>query len=485
MVDRQCNLPRGKGVGGSTLINGCMYVRGNRWDFDHWAELGNTEWSYERVLPYFKKAETFKLGNPKYHGHHGPMHVEYTRPYSPQCLAFVQANEEVGLKLLDYNGKDELGIAFTQFNNIKGHREDTGKAYIKPFLKRKNLKVQINSYVTKILFEDDHKTARGIHFTYDGKNYIATAKKEVIVAGGAINSPPLLMLSGIGPREELEKFKIPIYKELPAVGKNLIDHAACLFLDFEMDYREPNRTVEEYVKEFLRGTGLYTIAGNTQALGFIHTRLAEVPESVPDLEFIISPSPTINELTKKFYHITDETYDALFGNVDPLKLFRVFVILLHPRSAGTVRLQSADPFDYPLIDSQFLSDPEGHDIASMYEGIEFILKLLETKAFKKWNARLLPGDLPACRKYKQLSKEFWYCYLRETTQNIYHPMGTNKMGQNKTTCVVNSRLKVHDIEKLRIADASIFPTSVSGHTSAASVMTGELVSDFIKEEYSV
>lgn len=498
MVNRQCPYSRGKGVGGTSLLNGLMYVRGNRRDYDRWAEMGNPEWSYEKVLPYFKKSEGFSpiqptpvvlpdleysqnvtLENPAYHGHNGPFHVEYHRPYSPQFYTFLEANRENGWKIGDYNAKHQLWMESpTQLNNIHGRRVDLGKAFIKPVLNRTNLKVQIDSYVTKILIRKLTKTAYGVNFMYKGKKYITRARKEIILSAGAISSPPLLLLSGIGPEKELKALNIPVYQNLP-VGRHLIDHATFYGLNFYMNYTEPIKSVREYVEEFLNASGPYAIAGNNQGIGFLQTKYQNV-SGLPDIEYLIVPSNGTGPLTQKGFHLTNETYYGLWGRLNSTKFFKIYVILLHPRSKGTVKLKSSNPFEYPLINSNFLSDPENIDINAVYEGAKYILSLLQTQAFKSQNVTLQPPELPACAKHKMLSKAYWFCCIRQVTMNVYHPMGSNRMGPNPDTAVVDSKLRVHGIKKLRVADASIFPSPISGHPNAAAVMVGEVVSDMIK-----
>lgn len=482
MINEQCPVPRGKGVGGTTLLNGVLYVRGNRADYDYWASIGNPEWSYENILPYFKKAENFHLGNPYYHGKNGPLKVEFHKPNSPQYYAFLEANVEKGRDIVDYNGQVQLGVSPFQMNTINGRRDDNGKAYVAPILNRRNLYVKTNSYVTKILINNATKTAYGVHFMNNGRKYIANANKEVILSAGTISSPALLLLSGIGPADHLRMLNIPVYQDLP-VGNNLRDHATFYGLSFVMDYKEPISSIKRLVEDFLNDYGPYTVAANNQGVAFLRTGLSQLPEEVPDIELFLVPSNTTNELTQKYFNFKNETYEELWGNLDTRQLFLINTVLLHPHSTGTVRLQSSDPYEYPLIDFRLLSDPEEHDIATIYEGIKKVLEFTNTEAFRKKNVRFLPPKLSACKDFEFLSKEYWYCSIRQITMHIYHPIGTNKMGPNPNDSVVNSRLQVHGINQLRVADASIFPTTISGHTSAAATMVGEVVSDFIKNTF--
>lgn len=246
-----------------------------------------------------------------------------------------------------------------------------------------------------------------------------------------------------------------------------------------MNYTEPAETVEEYVREFLNASGPYAIAGNNQGVGFYQTKYQNV-SGVPDIEFMFIPSNGTDPMSQRIYHFTDETYEGVWGFLPTQKFFRVYVTLLHPVSRGSVRLRSSDPFEYPLIDLNYLSDPEGLDIARIYEGIKIALSFFETESFRRHNVTLHPPHLPACRNYEVLSKDFWYCCIRQLTMHLYHSQASNKMGPNPENSVVDSNLRVHGIKNLRVADASVFADSISGHPAAASIMVGEKVSDLIK-----
>lgn len=469
-------------MGGTSLINGLGVVNGNWLDYDNWAAMGNPEWSSEEVRSRFKKSENAPFGDPRYRGQNGPLHVEFHEPNNPQLEVFIEANAERGRNVVDYNAETQLGVSPYQFYTKHGTRYDTGKAYIKPVLYRTNLNVSTNSYVIKILIHRENKTAYGVHFMKEGKKYVARAKMEVILSAGSISSPPLLMLSGIGPAEHLKKFNIPVLQDL-SVGDNLLDHASFPGLSFEMDYEEPAKTVRDWCEDYQKGYGPYAQAANNAGLAFFRTPIANTPEGVPDGELYMSVSNTTNELTQQYFNFRSDTYEELWGHLNTRKLFLINCVVLHPKSVGTIRLNSSSPYDYPLIDSRYLSDPDDHDLHTMYEVVKMVLDMLSTKAFRKYNVQLRPPKLRACSAFKLLSKDYWYCCIRQLTMNVFHPVGTNKMGPNSTNSVVNSKLKVHGINNLRVADASVFPTTTSGHTMASAVMVGEMVSDFIKDYY--
>lgn len=480
MENQECAYPRGRGLGGSSIINSLMYVRGNKEDYDRWYRQGNSGWSFKDVLPYFIKSENSQIdGDEGYHGVGGYLNVEYHKPDNSQLEAFIEANLELGRKIIDYNGKQQLGVSKTQLNTVNGRRDSTGKAFLKLAMDRPNLEILTHSLVTKILINSRTRTAYGVVFSHKGQLLVAKAKKEVILSAGSIGSPQLLMLSGIGPRNHLQNLNISLIKSLP-VGNNFQDHPAYYALNFVTNYTEPTTTLAENVKEYLNGYGPLTVSGNREAVGFFQTKLAKTP-GLPDLELIMVPSNITTSYLQKAYHYTGVSYNSVWGSVNVSNTFTLMVVVLHPKSRGDVRLKSKNPYDYPLINPRYLSDPEGEDIETIYEGIKLALEIVNTNAFKKLNASLIYAPLPVCQDHEYLSREYWYCQLRQLTFHVYHPVGTCKMGPNPAKgAVVNHELKVHGIKSLRVADASIIPDAISGHTNAASIMIGEKVSDMIK-----
>lgn len=489
MVNRVCLYPRGKGVGGSTLINGLVYARGHKSDFEEWARLvGDKRWAYDSVLNYFKKSENFVHRDPRapyeprYHGEGGFLRVEYHLPRSPQLNAFLEAHKEIGLDVVDYNA-NKLGASPAQLNTINGKRFDNGKAFLDSVRYRSNLEVLTGSYVTKIRINKDTRSAVGVEFSLNGKNYFVKVVKEVILSAGAFGSPQILMLSGIGPKKHLEQLGIQIITDLE-VGSTLLDNSAFYGLNFDTNYTEPIKPLRNYINEYLSGVGPLTVPGSNQGVGFYESYYTR-GSGIPDIELMMIPANATTQFSQKSFGLTDQTYEDLWKFINVPQTFILYVVNLHAKSVGTVRLKSKNPYDYPLINSNFLSDPENRDINVLYEGIQLALQLVQTKAFKAMNTRLQGGPLRACSLYQYLSKEYWYCALRQLTVDLYHPLGSCPMGTDpKKGAVVNSKLKVFGINNLRVADASVFPVVLAGHPNAPTVMVGEQLADLIKYEHN-
>ncbi|XP_044253273.1 glucose dehydrogenase [FAD, quinone]-like [Tribolium madens] len=488
LVNHVCLYPRGKGVGGTTLINGLVYARGHKTDFDKWGEMvGNKRWSYNKVLKYFKKSEDFVYRDyqipyePEYHGTGGYLRVENFLYRSPQLDAFLAANQELNLGVVDYNA-NKLGASASQLNTHNGERFDGGKAFIHPVLKRPNLKVLTGSYVTKIVIDKTTKVAIGVEFTHNGGYYFVEAKKEVILSAGVFGSAQILMLSGVGPRKHLEEVGIEVIEDLE-VGTTLRDNPTFFGLNFGSNYTEPVKPLEDYVVEYLDGVGPLTISGNNQGVGFYESSYTK-GTGIPEIELMFIPANATSLLSQRSFGLTDETYEDVWKYANIPQTFIFYVVDLHSKSVGSVRLKSKNPFEYPLIDSRFLSDPENRDINTLYEGIQLALKLAQTRPFQAINATLQGGPLRACKKHPYLSKPYWYCALRQLTINLYHPLGTCPMGKSpEKGAVVDANLRVFGIKNLRVADASVFPFALAGHPNAPTVMVGEQLGDLVKCEH--
>ncbi|KAF5308862.1 hypothetical protein FQR65_LT00562 [Abscondita terminalis] len=472
MINKQCPYPRGKGLGGSSLINAMMYVRGNKEDYDEWYKQGNPGWSFKEVLPLFKKSENFipQLNN-SFHGKGGLLDVEYAGPNSKFLDAFIDANNELGRKLVDYNAEKQIGVSPTQFTTSHGRRDSTAKAFLQPASNRTNLNISTNSLAIKIVIEN--ATATGVIFSKNQQLYYAKAVREVISSAGSIGSPQLLMLSGLGKSTHLKEFGIPTIRKLK-VGENFQDHPIYWGLQFSTNYTNPQLSLKKSIRQYLNGYGPLTIGGNSEGVAFMSINSRS---SRPDIEHFIIPSQQISDITQRAFLYNDETLHAL-KNPNFENSFTITVILLRPKSRGRVTLKSASPFEYPLIEANYYTDKDNEDLHKMYKGIQFALELTETKAFKKINATLRHIHLPACKNYTYLSKGFWYCQLKQLTLQIYHPLGTCKMGKTSND-VVNHNLQVHGIKNLRVADASVVPVSISGHTNAVSIMIGEKLGELL------
>ena len=482
-----CLYPRGKGVGGTTLINGLVYARGFKSDFDQWGKFANDKrWGYDSVLHYFKKSENFVHNDkqapydPSYHGIGGYLRVEYHQPNSPQLNAFLKANEELGFDIADYNA-NKLGASQTQINTISGRRLDGAKAFLRPVRQRKNLKILTHSYVTKIL--TDKGVAREVEFSHKGKNYFIEVEKEVVLAAGAIGSSQILMWSGIGPRKHLEDLKIDVVANLE-VGTVLRDSSLFYGITVHTNYTEPVRPLRDYVEDYLNDVGPFAIANNNAGIGFYESSYTK-GTGTPDIELEFVAANATNSLSAKSFGLTEETYEDLWKNVNIPQSFIVYIVSLHDVSKGTIRLKSKNPYEYPVIDSNLLSDSANKDIKILYEGVQLVLKLLKTNAFRAMNATLQGRPLRACRKHEYLSEGYWYCAIRQVSSSLYHQLGTCPMGTDpKKGAVVDSELKVFGFRNLRIADASVLPLPLAGHPNAATVMVGEQLGDLVKLTYN-
>ena len=427
--DRSIPIAQGKMLGGSTSVNAMMYIRGNRRDFDHWNQLGNEGWSYQDVLPYFKVSEDYEGGASEYHGAGGPLHVIDYRNPSPVSHAFVQAAMQLGYggDGWDCNGaQHENGAFFYQSTRTADNqRASTAVAFLRPILDDPNLTIETSAQATQILM--DAGRATGVEYLKGGELHQVEADAEVIVSGGSFESPKLLMLSGIGPAEQLRQHGISPVLDLPGVGQNLQDHMLFgVAYECKTELPFPN---------LLSEAGLFT-----------HTR-PDLSASSPDLQFFFGP-----------VQFVDDEY-----KVDGPG-FTFAPILAQPLSRGTVSLRSSNPQDTALVDPNYLSCEADVDV--LIKGIELARELVDTPAFDEFRGReLAPGASITDRA--GLS-----AYVRKSASTVWHPVGTCKMGHD-AQAVVSPQLNVHGIEGLRVADASIMPKITSGNTNAATIMIGE------------
>ncbi|CAG9837081.1 unnamed protein product [Diabrotica balteata] len=494
MVNKQCMFPRGKGFGGTSLINMLVYSRGSSLDFDKWGEVvEDSRWSYNSVLPYFIKSEKFNHRDQKapvnwtVHGTNGLLNVEYHLPRNPQADAFIEANREIGEPIADYNGGTGLGASVYQTTTLHGKRDDTGKAFLQPFLKRKNLKLKKYSYVTKILINRKNKTAEGVIFSCrrTKKQYTVRASKEVIISAGTVQTPQLLMLSGIGPKRHLHSLKIPVVQDLE-VGSKLKDHPMAFVINFSTkNYSAPIRPLRDDVVDYLKGVGPLTSQGNSLAVGFYESSYTK-GTGLPDIELIMYVSNSTGPTSQKQFGLTDQSYSKTWKDVNVTTNCLILAVALHTASTGSIRLKSSDPYEYPLINPRFLSDPKSEDIEKLYEGLMLSLKLIKTKAFQKIGAKIDERPLTACENFEYASKDYWMCAIRQLSTDVYHPTSTCPMGPYPVKGdVVDSVCRVHGMKQLRVVDASVFPFTLGGHVNAPTIMVAEVISDVIKKEYNI
>jgi choline dehydrogenase len=430
-----------------------MYVRGHRADFDEWASLGNRGWSYDEVLPYFKRSEDNSRGLSAYRGAGGPLAVSDLRDPNPLSLAFVQAAIEAGTpRNDDYNGATQDGASLVQVNQRKGKRCSAADAFLRPVLRRPNLKVTTRAHATRIIFNG--RRATGVAYLRDGREEIAYADHEVILCGGAFNSPQLLMLSGVGPADAIREHGLKVIQDLPGVGSNLQDHPAGKLM---VRCTRPltllaAESMGNLLRYLLLGRGMLTSNG-PEAVAFVRTR----PElEAPDVELILMPMLFINE-----------------GLAPPPEHgFTIGAMLFKPKSRGQLTLRSANPLDAPVISTNHLSDAEGSDLATIVEGLKIARRIVASPSLAQYcDGELVPGA--GANSDAELAAA-----VRAEGQTIYHPVGTCKMGLD-AMAVVDATLRVHGLEGLRVIDASVMPTITRGHTHAPTVMIAEKGSDLI------
>ncbi len=456
--------PRGKVLGGTSSINGTVYVRGQHEDYDEWRDLGNTGWGYADVLPYFRKAEDNQRWTNEYHGVGGPLCVSDPTDAHPLCEAFFDAAETCGYaRNPDVNGATQAGFGYNQVTQRNGRRCSTAVGYLRPARRRTNVSVATDAHATRVLFSG--KRAAGVEYLCGGERRSAHARAEVILAAGAFNSPQLMQLSGLGPATHLQALGIPVVADMPGVGANLQDHynGRMVFESAEAFtlndvVGSPLRKLREGLRYYLTRKGFLTMAAST-ATGFVAT---ESGASRPDVQIGL------------VLYSTDKFGDTLH----PFSGFSILVRLLRPESRGTVLLKSADPLEAPVIRPNYLSTPKDCDV--LVAGMKIARRLVDADPMRRYVARTHEPAQPFA------NDDEWLQYLRARGGISFHPVGTCRMGSD-ASAVVDERLRVRGIEGLRVVDASIMPMLVSGNTNAPTIMIGEKGADMILEdaEYSM
>ena len=450
-ANREIPIPRGKVLGGSSSINGMLYVRGQPLDYDTWAQLGNRGWSYDEVLPFFKKSENFERGKDEFRGSGGELNVADMIEHHPLLDAFIEAGVESGYpKTPDYNGASQEGFGYYQVTQLRGRRHSTARAFLRPARRRKNLHVATHAQVHRILLENDR--AVGIQYSGTGRVLEARANREVVLCAGAVQSPQLLELSGIGNPDLLRKHNIDVAHELPGVGENYRDHYASSIAwrvkgstTLNQDTR-PLKLIGEAAKYALARRGVMTYTAGI-AHGFVRTR--EELDS-PDVQF----------------HFAHASYapNARRGALEKEPGMTLSVCQLRPESRGSIHIQSNDPEASPAIRPNFLSEQVDRD--ALVEGMRIARRVGAAPSLRKFcDSELYPGT--TCDSDEEILN-----FCRAAGSTVFHPVGTCKMGSDPYA-VVDDQLRVRGIDGLRIADASVMPTLVSGNTNAPAIMIGE------------
>jgi len=454
--NRKLYWPRGKVLGGSSSINGMIYIRGHARDYDQWRQMGLEGWGFKDVLPYFKRAEGNENGTDEFHGGDGPLGVSNGRSTNELFSAFVDAGKQAGYPYTDdFNGPQQEGVGPYQHTIKNGQRCSAAKGYLVPALGRPNLTVEVEALTSRILFEG--KKAVGVEYVQKKQTKQAYADAEVILCGGAVNSPQTLMLSGIGKGEYLKKFGIDVVADLPGVGQNLQDHLDCTVIQECLQPITLHSQVSNPLNQLLTGmqyvffkSGVGTSNG-LESGAFLKTRKElEVPDV--QIHFVAA-------FMRDHARIKSDRH-----------AFTVHICQLRPESRGFIGLKSTNPSDPALIQPNYLQAEA--DRIVMREGVRMVREILKQPAMDAYRG---PEYWPGADAQSDEQIDAW---IRETAETIYHPVGTAKMGKDNMA-VVDERCRVHGVENLRVIDASVMPTLVGGNTNAPTIMIAEKMSDDI------
>jgi len=452
--------PRGRVLGGSSSINAMIYARGHRSDYDHWAAEGNPGWSWDEVLPYFRRAEHNERGADAFHGTGGPLNVMDVRSPCRHADDFVRAGVQAGFpETADFNGAQFEGVGRYQVTHRNGERFSAAKAYLTPHLGRANLRVLTGAHTTRVLFEG--RRAVGVELLLEGQRMSLRARCEVLLCAGALQSPQLLMLSGVGPGAHLQGLGLPVVHELPGVGQQLHDHIDVVQVVNAPQLRDLVGLSLTGVVRLLGGIGQW----RRERRGMLTTNFAESggfvrsspEEAVPDLQFHFVIAK-----------IVDHARKTVFGNG-----YSCHVCVLRPKSRGSVTLHSADPLAAPRIDPAFLS--EGDDVQRLVRGFRLMRHVLQQPALAQ-----LGGQESQASAWAKSDEEIER-FVRDHADTVYHPVGSCRMGPGPQD-VVDARLRVHGLQALRVVDASIMPRIVSGNTNAPVIMIAEKAADMIRAD---
>jgi len=456
LLDRRLFWPRGRVLGGSSSINAMCYTRGHPLDYDEWAAVAASHWSYARVLPYFRRAEDHGSGADTYHGSGGPLSVETLKFRNPLSAVFIEAGVAAGLaRNTDFNGVQQEGVGYYEVTQRNGRRSSAASAYLKPARRRPNLKIRTACLATRVLFSSAGSRAVGVEYRDPTGLKQARAAKEVVLACGSIGSPQLLLLSGVGPAADLEALGIKVIADRAEVGRNLQDH---------LDFCTVTRCTQPVTYDFARAQALAValryfltrsgpgVSNASEAGGFVRT--ARAPDSRPDVQLHFVPA-----------QLDDHGRNRLPGHG-----FSLHACVLRPRSRGAITLRSSRPEDPPRIEARYLSERE--DLEVLLEGMRLSRQIIAAAPFAPFRgAEVYPGE--AAR-----SREALEAVVRRKAETIYHPVGSCRMGSD-AAAVVDGELRVRGVEALRVVDASVMPRLVGGNTNAPTIMIAEKAAELL------
>ncbi|XP_065296015.1 glucose dehydrogenase [FAD, quinone]-like [Dermacentor albipictus] len=490
LTDQRSPWPRGKVLGGCSAVNFMLYVRGHPEDYDRWSRVhGATGWDWESVLPFFKRFEDqtdIRLASSGMYGVGGELTVSMPGSNTPLARTFLEAGKELGYDIVDYNAGRGQMIGFSTFQTTmrNGSRWSTASAFLRPIsgpAGRKNLHISLHSTANRVLFEGTR--AVGVEFVKNGRIRTAFATREVILSAGVIESPHLLLLSGIGPKEQLQEFGIPVIADLPGVGENLAEHlypggvSASVKRKIDIDVTPFAGPLLFYA----RNKGPWTIPGGVETVAFVQTEPANgTAADVPDIEillFSMSPASSEGERFMLDIGLEQKAYDEYYKPLRGSHGYNLVPVLLHPKSRGVLRLKSADPRIPPAIDPRYLSHPD--DVRVIVKGMKASARIAETEAFKQLGSRLWPRHFPGCERHLLWSDEYLECLARHYTTALWHPSGTCKMGGGRDA-VVDPELRVlGGVQSLRVVDASVMPEPLSAHLNGPTMMIAEKAAHMI------
>lgn len=471
--------PRGRVLGGSSTINLMQYTRGSRYDYDMWEKMGCEGWGYDKVLPYFKKSEKILvpgLQNSDKHGNNGPMAVSDGRVTS-LTEKYLQAGREMDKPIIDYNSGDEEGFSEYQQHVNNGVRVSTANSFLVEASKRSNLHIVTRAFVTQVYMKN--KKASGVFYIKNNRKHFVASKKEIILSGGSINSPQLLMLSGIGPRKDLEQLGIPVVMDLP-VGRNLQDH---MRLQLFTHINEPLSVTSDMKLGWWNKLKYQWIGNN--AIGKTTAEVASFFHTDPNKK-----GNTYTNFQMNFFSMyehdnvesyNDTVFPQLFSETPHTHGFMTALIMNHLSSRGTITLNSKDPFDPPKIQPNYLSEKQ--DILDFIAAIRIWEQFIQTPTMTSLGASVDQVKVKLCDTFEFRSDAYWECVVRHFALTVYHPCCTCKMGDvSDNTTVVDARLRVKGVRGLRVVDTSVLPQETSGNTNAPTIMVAEKASDMIKED---